>query len=792
MAQQTDRVAADTDDLRFFVEHGERYLDSLRRLEAEVDEARSRVAAAVGEGPITEGLHATLSFGAAVAAAERGNRFVATVHDALTGTGETVWLAGVATSTGPGVASVRSRAAVHLDRSLWEAGLLELDDGAVSQARRDDLVAMLLAGIPTGSPIGDLILARRLAPPSDELRDAVAAAIGDGLTPAEVGIDPRYFPPAYRSAVDRSRSPGPGDPGTSQRRPFGPGLDDPDRGRSRLLAIALTGSHLGRQWQGRALADWYLADRPVDPLGVTPGDAASGVGLPLAHQLNQSPNAAAAFFNRLGARATAELPSLNPADGRFGTVERDVVLLLSNALAAASRSGDLSFGGGDLIDQHDDGYGAPHVSLLFTGGEFDHRFLVDATATQLERHRHGDRLLGTDFGASATNILLDRAAESPTVSTAIIGDLGPGRAATYLAPDRPFSRSESGTYPVTMFLAAAGRDTAGASIILTAAAADDISFSDPGVAGGVDAVMGQHATVMYSGQHLEHRGISVEQRLTRADWSELGFDGEQWKLIRSRVLEHGMGGGLVAGNNTLIFEAIGHDLADGDLSSDPKGYGLMALTSGALDEQWFQRVLEISEQHDADAATRNGYAAAGLSVGLAIGAAYALPLSAAGAAAGVAIGSGGSLALAQWPIDYWDTDLANTELRQRIADQRRAGRVWQDAVIGPAVMAAASTGRPVRTTSGRVLSIEHEGAKAVLIATNPATGDREIDPTITWHPDGRVGDPRNDTTSQIHEHYLDGQDLADPAVATSEAGAMDFASPVDEWIELPGTDGDDR
>ncbi len=101
MAEQTDRVAADTDHLRFFVEYGERYLDSLRRLEAEVAEARSRVAAAVGEGPITEGLHTTLSFGAAVAAAERGNRFVATIHDALTGTGE----------------SGRSGRGRHIDRS---------------------------------------------------------------------------------------------------------------------------------------------------------------------------------------------------------------------------------------------------------------------------------------------------------------------------------------------------------------------------------------------------------------------------------------------------------------------------------------------------------------------------------------------------------------------------------------------------------------------------------------------------------------------------------------------------
>ncbi len=267
----------------------------------------------------------------------------------------------------------------------------------------------------------------------------MATAIGDGLTPAEVGIDPLYFPPAYRSALDRSRSPGPGDTANWQRRTFGPGLDDPDPGR--LAAIALTGSHLGRQWQGRALAEWYLADRPVDPLGVSPGDGDSAAGLPLARQLNQSPTAAAAFFNRLGARGTAELPSLDPADGRLGTVGRQEVLLLSTALAAASRTGDLTFGGGDLIEQHDEGYGAPHVSLLFTGGEFDHRFLVDATITQLQRHRHGDRLLGTDFGASATNILLERAAESPTVSTAVIRDLGPDRAATYLTPDRPFSRN---------------------------------------------------------------------------------------------------------------------------------------------------------------------------------------------------------------------------------------------------------------------------------------------------------------------------------------------------------------
>ncbi len=784
MAEQTEQVGADTDHLKFFVDNGDRYLASLRLLGAELDEARSGVVAAVGEGPITEGLEASLSFGTAIEAAERCNWFVATIHDALTGTGDAIGLAGVSAATDPGGGSVRLRSAVQLDRALWEAGLLDPGDGSLPRARRDRLVALLLAGVPADSPIADLILTRRLVPPDDELRDAVAAAIGAGLTPTEAGIDPRYFPAAHRgSPVDG--------PQVDRPAPAGAGPTSVDPDRSRLLAIAATGAHLGRGWQGRTLAGWYAADRLVDPTAVTPGGYNAKTGLLLARQLTASSASAAAFFNTLGARGTAELPSLNPADGRLGTVDRNVVQHLSTALAAASRTGELTFSGRELIDQHDEGYGAPHVSLLFTAGDFDHRFLVDATITQLERHPNGDRLLGTDVGRSATNLLLERAAESRGVGEAVVEELGPDGTAIYLTPARAFSPTESGTHPITGFLAEAGRSPTAASIILAAAAADGVVFSDPGVAGGVDAVMGRHATVMYSTDHLRHRGVSLDDRLSQENWRDLGFDGEQWKLIRSRVLEHGMGGGLAAGNNALIFQAIGHDLADGDLSDDLDFYTLMAGNSGALDEQWFQRVLEISEQLDADGATKNGYAAAGLSVGLAIGSAYALPMTAAGAAGGVIVGTGASLGLARRPINYWDTDLTNTELRRRLTDQRQAGRVWQEAVIAPAVTAAASAGHPVRTTSGNVLTIEHEDGNDVLIATNPTTGERNASPAIRWHPDGRVGDARNDTAGQIHEHFIEGQRLIDPAAASPSVEPPPHESSVADWISIPRIDGDE-
>ncbi len=69
----------------------------------------------------------------------------------------------------------------------------------------------------------------------------------------------------------------------------------------------------------------------------------------------------------------------------------------------------------------------------------------------------------------------------------------------------------------------------------------------------------------------------------------------------------------------------------------------------------------------------------------------------------------------------------------------------------------------------------------MLIATDPTTGDREIDPTITWHPDGKVGDARNDTTSQIHDHYIDGQHLIDRGVQNANVEATTVP---DEWIQI--------
>lgn len=791
MGESTVVVSAETEDLALFVDNGERYLRSLRTVASSVVDARRRVAGATGHGPMSEGLAVDLAFDELVASAGHGNRFVGAVLDSLAGGHGTI------------------------DGALWDAGLLEFGDAGLSDARREALLAEVLSGVPVDSPLAASIVSRQIPAPTDTVRDRVAAAVMHGRMPMQVGIDPRYFPPSYREAVERFQwLPTEGAPRMdAENGPLGPTLPDrflsderqaalaayglvldgdgePDdeNDSNRLLIIQETGSYLGEAWQGRKLAEWYPVEQPSHPFGTDPAGHDPLMVRRLAAQLADSTQVAVSFYNALGVHQAAGLPSVHPRQGRWGNIDRSTLHDFSTALANASRTGQLAFSGSELVEQYDVDYWAPHVSLLFSAGDFDRDFLADATVAQLRLHSENDRLVNSEFGSSATNVLLARAARSEETSAQVIRALGREGARHYLQPEHRFAPSVAAdSYPITLLLGAAGRDPEMASLVLKAAASLEGGLSDAGVAGGIDAVMANHPTIMYDAGYLQDRGIDQHGRLSQDDWAALGLDGQDWKHLRSMVLQHGQGSGLAAANNGLIIEAIDHDLSNGRLGEKPDFYRLMALNAGALDEQWFQRVLEIRAEQDADGVRRNGYVAASISVGVALVGAAVLPLSSGGAAVGAAVGATTSVTLAQWPIEYWETDLTNAELRRRVTEQRGLHRLWQDAVTGPAVRAAQEAGQPIRFESGNILTIEDRGGVPMLISTDPRTGVETLNPSIRWHPDGRVGDERNDTISEIHAHYVDGQNLMDPNKAV--ANETSLRRSLRPWIVVPETGG---
>lgn len=771
MAEDVDEVSADVELLGGFVDAGERYVGLLSELEVELAGARRLTAGVLGGGPTADGLASVGALEELLAAADRTNRFVGEVREVLlsapvSGRPRPKW-GRVLPDIGP---TVHVAAAVEIDRGLWDAGLLNIGDAGLSEDRRDALAADVLAGVPADSAAAGLILSRAIPPVTDVLRYRVAAAVENGRSPGEAGIDPRYFPPGYRPSGQA------------------PELQSPF---NRLSAIEATGTHLGKHWQGRALAAWYLAADPIDPLGAA-GAPLSTVAA-MADQVAGSVDTAVGFFNTAGPSGTARLVKIQPGDPAWGYLDPGNISRFSTALADASRTGSLGFTGGDLIGaQLDGGYLQPGVPLLFTTGDFDADFLVGATLAQLRNHIDLDALRGGEvYGPSGTNILLARAAESADVSGAVIKALhatenggGADQAHHYLQPARAFQPAADGSYPITLFLAAAGTDPQAAAIILTAAADQDGGFSDPGVAGGVDVVMARHATIMYPAGYLQDLGISTRGRLTRRDWTGGGHTGRDWKRLRDLVLEHGQGAGLAAGNKQLVLEAMDTDLsADGDLSSDRHHYELVALNAGALDEQWFQRVIEIRKQQDLSNTRRNNYVSAGLSVGVALGSTILLPATPVGAAVGFGIGAGTSGGLARFPIDIWDTDLTITELQDRLATERRSNDLWRDAVVASLVRRAQQAGTPVTDPDGNILTIEQRNGTPQLIATHPTTGQRTINPTIHWHPDGPIGDPRNDTTSQIDEHYEAGQAFMDPGGEPDDPEQI--RTDIGAWMVIP-------
>lgn len=659
-------------------------------------------------------------------------------------------------------------------RDLGDHGIVM--DGVATATKNADL----LDGVPVDSQLAAAIIAGEIAPPDDTIRDQVAWAMSHGKTAQDVGLDPRYFPPEYQAILPQLRrnntermaideqlqevgSPYSGR--KQERRELNAARNSNRDERAQLLAtvgldgeddeltlIALTGSHLGRSWQGRALAEWYEPHRVDTEFG---------------EQLNDSVDVAVSFFNEVGVQELAAMPTL--IELRWGNAT-EIVVQFSDALGVASRSGELAFTGAELVEAGLRPHGVEYTSPLFYSGDFDPDFLVSATAAHLRAYDEANHLdVYGDWGESGTNIMLNRINETPELAAIVVEELGVDGARHYLSPGQGFEADSTfrdrndttiATFPIATFIvSAAANDPDVAAIILQGAAGVE-EFSDTGVAAGVDGVMAMHAAIMYDGAYLAARGIAPNaDRIDQQDWFDLGMDDEDWRRIRGHVLEYGQGGLLVEGNNVLIGEVIADDLLDGNLGGDADRYDLMVTNGAVLEEQWFQRVLEIRKDMDDRAVRDNGYLNAAVSGGVTVAAIWAPPA----AAVGGSLFTTGALAIR--PIEYWDTDNAVRLLEeQRVKDAERL--VWTGAVIHQIVSQAAASDNPIKTTTGYELSIETIDGVEVLVKTDPETGERTENPTINWNNDGRVGDQLADLEyiiARVRERVLSGEGPVEPS-----------------------------
>ena len=243
----------------------------------------------------------------------------------------------------------------------------------------------------------------------------------------------------------------------------------------------------------------------------------------------------------------------------------------------------------------------------------------------------------------------------------------------------------------------------------------------------------------------------------------------------------------MAGNNRLIAEAIEHDLADGNFGDSPDTYALMAGTSGALDEQQFQRILEMKRAVDADAALKNNLVAAGVSIGVSLG----LVLGGAPVVAGLAIGAEVSLYLALDPVSIWDTNHTETALLLDRGKQRTSGEIWKQMTLLLALKQAEASGNPVIATSGRIITVEERDGVEVIIATDPSPPYGKTVVTFNHHHDGQVGDTVTDAGHVIHEHFKDGQAAVEHIALESEETELQRESDptdgvVSDWLEMGG------
>ncbi len=657
----------------------------------------------------------------------------------------------------------------------------------------------------------------------EETTDKVTEARINGQTSAEAGLPAALFPPNYDENVLRLRElehddhpnvPWWGNPSDEEKAEAAKireklGLDD-DPEVTRVQIVSDTAElHGAQEWKGEQLAElWEENVKTNNPIGGPHGgfkpetELSEEAQLALGEALADDERASSSFFNQLGPGATATIPTL--IDEKPKILEN-----FSESLAAASR--DRTENGGKVLNFDGDEVIAAPVpfndsispALLFVEGDFDEEFLAAATSESV-RQRGGETArpsIQTDltndgaftekYGSNATNILLDQANENPETVNAVISELEKTDSLDLLLnPDHPHTpfngagSKDEPRFPIAEFLGIAGANERNAGLILSEANTVD-EFSDPGVAGGIDAIMARHATVMYEKGYLEGLGIEPGSRLDQSEFGELGLDNDDWKAMRAKVLEHGMGERLAEGNNQLIAEAIEHDISEGTFGDNQERYKHLAIQSGVLDEQWFQSALEVKQQADADGEANNARLAATISTGVSVA---TLPL---GPGTGLAIGTGTNAVLSEFPVSIWETGTTEEFLIKQHTADRGYDALWKEMVIAPTIQQAAESENPITTTNSDgqrlELSISNKGD---IISTNTETGEITIDPDVNWHTEGKVGRPRGATEGLVDRHFVAGQNKVDPR--TEDVDDDDYVAEIDEvadsevseWIDV--------
>ncbi len=643
---------------------------------------------------------------------------------------------------------------------------------------------------------------------SSELSEKVVEARTRGLTSEEVGLPAVLFPSGYDDDVRRIRElehddhgnvPWLGNPSDDElaeaaeiREKLGLN-DDPDVRRIQIISETAE-LHGADEWKGQELGNIY-EENLIETSGPRPSvtDLSDEAVELLGEEISDNPNVSVSFFNEIGAQNTAEIPSV--LDGKS-----ELIKPFSESLGDASQKGKprLRFTGSELIEAVEPGSTSWPPETLFIEGDFESGFLAEATQASIER-RNGDELptWNRHFDGDPTNIMLARAAENPEAAQQTVQGLeDDGLIHLLIEPEVRYDPVSDNSEPVADFLGVAGKDKDTAKILL-GNATKAAEFSDPGVAAGFDRIMGHHATVMYDETYLTQHGIdpAANGTISQEEWLEWGFTSDDWGQLQKKTLDHGQGSALVDGNDELIRQAIAHDLqpdnddaGEGEINNDYTRFGL---TSGVLERNYIEAILDVEAQKDADNEEFNRRVSATRSTALAFG-------GPAGSAADIYLGY------------YWDeldgavkdTDHEKQKLADLLAQQlggdtaeNRFERIAEIEAIRAAEIRADQarvdglTPDPIVDVEGNPVRLVEIDGKTAIEVRDAETGEWEVRMTEFQpkdeYPDGPgIGDTGVTAGDKLGDPYEKASKVADPTRGEDAAQHIGDIEEADIWAPI--------
>lgn len=614
-------VSANTDDLSIFVTHGETLRGELEAVQQEVAVARQNAIAALGG---RSGSTAKLRLDGLIGKVVENTFFVSKIHDSLLAFG--VEKAGLVSA--PTAEIDEAMRTESLDDEQFQ--LRGKHAEAERLARDDVLLAMEVGLTPEESGLPPQYFPadyRRYHQSKEEIKILEAKrddVDGSSWSPFDGNTQ---LAKSYDAEISRQEA---------KKDRYGSVLGVSGNGRlTAIEAIASLGDWTDdRTWEGAKYGDWVNAyyksnlSNPLDDGSIylsTPstdnlGDEFAFIG----EQVAIEPEAATGFYNELGADGSAYLPTAlvdNVERSDDDKLLRQTLADYGTALGHASRqrtvegSKILSFSGAELMKEplptrltnrhnHDDVY---HSALLFVDGEFDRTFLAGAAVESViqgasdsqasgsvqSEELVGHKTLSMGRGEDPRNILLTRSSEDVETAAAVVtGLVQEFSIDLLLSPEEPYRSVFTGSniydpglssqvaddsvVPITKFLATASADDESSYRILNRAARDpDLAFSDAGVAAGVDAVLAQHATLMYPEDALEAVGIEPTTMKghyplgrTRGYTEASGpMTADKWKAVHAKTLAYGQGWQLAAKTDELTGEALAGSIDAGPLDS---------------------------------------------------------------------------------------------------------------------------------------------------------------------------------------------------------------------------------